>query len=304
MYGHFAGCHSMSQSTPPFFFHGPSPLTRLVVCLLLSTILIILDSVYHVTERAHTVVGGVVYPMLRVLSWPVHFFLRSLDMSFSVEATQQLADQLARSQVALLRQGVLLRENYQLRDLLRLQRRHILHFLAGDVVYALRDPFFQTILIDRGAAGGVHVSSPVINARGVLGQVVHVYANLSEAQLLINPEQAIPVQIERSSVLGVAVGAGDGAHLLLRYLPNFDDLQVGDRLVTSGLGGVYPRGLPVGEILEMDRHPSYPRVVVQPYARLSDGFTVFIVQTRDGSTKPVATKQDTETTSTKTMSTK
>jgi rod shape-determining protein MreC len=123
--------------------------------------------------------------------------------------------------------------------------------IAAQVLYDAPDPYSRRVVIDRGSTQGVQLASPVINEAGVLGQVTRVYPLASEVTLLADREAAIPVINTRSQLRSAAFGGPDGPEL--RFTAASADVQVGDRLQTSGLDGIYPPGLPVATVASVDR---------------------------------------------------
>jgi rod shape-determining protein MreC len=137
----------------------------------------------------------------------------------------------------------------------------------------------QRFLINRGIADGVFVGQPLLDANGIVGQIVAVSQLSAEAMLITDVEHAVPVTVERSRVRTIAEGTGDSGLLLLPYLPNTSDIQPGDLLVTSGLGGVFPSGRPVAEVTEVQLRPeqSFARVVARPLAALDRDQEVLLI---------------------------
>ena len=132
------------------------------------------------------------------------------------------------------------------------------------------DAFRQRILVDKGARDGVYVGQAVLDAGGVFGQVARVGQLTAEVILVSDAAHAIPVQVNRNGLRTIAVGTGDMGRLKLPYLPTSADVIVGDLLVTSGLGGGFPAGYPVGTVAEVKRDPaaSLADVDVKPAAAL------------------------------------
>jgi rod shape-determining protein MreC len=137
----------------------------------------------------------------------------------------------------------------------------------------------QRFLINRGKQDGVVVGQPLLDANGIVGQVVAVSQLSAEAMLITDAEHAVPVTVERSRVRTIAEGMGDRGLLLLPYLPNTADIQVGDRLVTSGFGGVFPSGRPVAEVTEVELKPgeAFARVIARPLAALDRDQEVLLI---------------------------
>jgi rod shape-determining protein MreC len=127
----------------------------------------------------------------------------------------------------------------------------------AEILYAGRDPFARRVVVDRGAVHGVSAGLAVIDDTGVVGQVTRVHPMLSEITLITDKNQAIPVQVVRNGLRAVAFGSGDGETLDLRFMAANADIQNGDVLVTSGIDGTYPEGLPVAKVSRIERDNSY-----------------------------------------------
>jgi rod shape-determining protein MreC len=143
-------------------------------------------------------------------------------------------------------------------------------FIVGDVMDVDLDAFRQRVLVDKGARDGVFVGQAVLDSGGVFGQVARVDQLTSEVILLSDAAHAIPVQINRNGLRTIAVGTGESNRLKLPYVSTSADVLKGDLLVTSGLGGGFPAGYPVGTVTEVKRDPaqSLAEVEVQPAAAL------------------------------------
>jgi rod shape-determining protein MreC len=144
-------------------------------------------------------------------------------------------------------------------------------FVIGDVMNVDLDAFRERVLVDKGAGDGIYVGQAVLDSGGVFGQVARVGQLTSEVILVSDAAHAIPVQINRNGLRTIAVGTGETNRLKLPYLPTSADVIVGDLLVTSGLGGGFPAGYPVGTIAEVKRDPaqSLADVDVKPAAALN-----------------------------------
>jgi rod shape-determining protein MreC len=182
----------------------------------------------------------------------------------------------------LLRQTHLDNENRRLRSLLDMSERLDVPVRAAEVLYAARDPFARRIVIDRGLAHDVAVGQPVIDDIGIVGQVTRAFPLTSEVTLLTDKSQAIPVQIARNGLRAVLAGAGRGA-MELKFLPANADVQVGDRLMTSGLDGIYLPGLPVAQVTSIDRDNSFSfaRIECAPLAGVERQGQVLILGKRE-----------------------
>jgi rod shape-determining protein MreC len=135
------------------------------------------------------------------------------------------------------------------------------------------------VFIDRGRQHGVRPGSPVADETGVVGQVTRVHTLLSEVTLLTDPDQAIPVQVLRNGLRAVAFGGGNSGTLELRFMPANAEIQNGDRLVTSGIDGTYPAGLPVATVvnIERDAEHTFARVICRPAAGVDRGRFVLVL---------------------------
>ncbi len=172
-------------------------------------------------------------------------------------------------------------ENQRLRELLGGTRGYKLSAKLVGITDVDLDPSRQRILLEAGSNDGVIVGQALIDAGGVLGQVIEVTPHRATALLLTDPEHAVPVQVVRSGLRTIAFGTGRTDQLVLPNIPQSADIRVGDRLVTSGMGGRFPAGFPVGTIERL--HPDETRLFVvaeaRPAARLDRGLEVLLVST-------------------------
>jgi rod shape-determining protein MreC len=182
---------------------------------------------------------------------------------------------------ALLRLHALELENVRLRDLLGLKHAPTPNQIAAQVLDVTQDHLRQRVLIDQGSDIGIERNRPVVDSGGVYGQTVTVNPTTSEVILLSDAGHALPVLIERTGLRSIVVGTGDPNELIIPYLPRNTDVEQNDRIVTSGLGGVFPAGLPVGVVREIKRDPAQPlaRIIITPAAKLDRSREVLVLQT-------------------------
>ena len=187
-----------------------------------------------------------------------------------------------------LRASQLEAENRNLRTLLNLKQHAAVPTVAAEVLYEARDPYTQRIVIDRGSKDGVRAGYPVIDDRGVVGQVTRVSLFESQVTLLTDKDQAIPVEVVRNGLRSVAFGGARPGALDLRFMAASADLQQGDLLVTSGLDGVYPAGLPVARISQIERKAdtAFSRVICEPVAGIRSNRHLLIVKYESGFPPP------------------
>lgn len=170
-------------------------------------------------------------------------------------------------------------ENERLRQLLDSSQRVGDRVLIAEVLAVEVDPFARKMIINKGTRHGVREGQALLDAHGVMGQVTKASLNNSNVMLITDPEHALPVQIARTGLRTIAVGLGAINRLTLLYLPNNADIQKGDRLITSGLGGEFPPGYPVGTVVEvnLDIGQPYAQVQAMPSALLERNREVLLV---------------------------
>ena len=259
------------HAPPPFFKRGPAPLVRLAFFVALSLILLIADLRFHTLEWVRLAVATVAWPLQRVTWMPIDA-AGDLGTYLSRHATLLKENEdLRRRQLGtanlLLRQQHLEQENMRLRALLDMRARQPVEGRITEILYAARDPFSRRVIIDKGSQHGIDAGQAVVDDIGVIGQVARVFPLTAEVLLLTDKDQAIPVEVQRNGLRAVLAGAGAGT-MELRFLAANAEVQVGDILVTSGLDGVYLRGLPVAKVIKIDRDSAYSfaRIICTPLA--------------------------------------
>ena len=279
------------HQAPPFFKRGPAPLARLAFFVLLALSLLVLDLRFHYLELVRHAVSAALYPLQRAAYAPIEMIERVGDYFSSVSALQRENAQLRRRELEsanwLLRQEHLELENRRLRELLDMRARQAVPAVLAEILYAARDPFSRRVVVDAGSQQGVVGGQAVVDERGVLGQVTRVHALQSEVTLITDKNQAVPVQIVRNGLRAVLFGAG-GGELELRFLAANADVVPGDKVVTSGLDGVYQAGLPVARVARVDRDAAYSfaRIVCDPAAGVEKYGQVLILGRREGVALP------------------
>jgi rod shape-determining protein MreC len=273
----------MEYSPPPFFKRGPSLLTRFTFFSLLSVVLLVADARFNYLQLARQGIAAVVYPLERLSSLPAAITSRIGDFFVTQSQLQRDNEQLRHKQLldsAALHAGKSLEsENQHLRQLLELRERLPREFIAAEMVYSNRDPFTRRVVLDKGFQHGVRAGQAVVDEAGVVGQVTRVFPWVSEVTLVTDREQAIPIQSVRTGLRGVTFGIGYDGTLELRFMPVNADIQNGDLLVTSGIDGTYPPGLPVAVVSNVERNAAYPfaRITCTPAASVTSFTQVLIV---------------------------
>ncbi|MFX1681760.1 rod shape-determining protein MreC [Mitsuaria sp. CC2] len=278
---------TLDRNPPPLFREGPSALTKLAFCAALAVFLMVADSRFQVTAPARAGLALALHPLQRALLAPVDAWEQAGDyargMEKATEAENQARQQLASQAVILSRAAQLQAENTRLRALLDLREALPVKALAAEVLYEAPDPFSRRIIIDRGGHGGVRLGAPVVNDAGVLGQVTRVYPLSAEVTLLTDRDATIPVLNTRTQQRGVAYG-GERGVMELRFIAANADIKPGDALATSGLDGLYPPGLPVAKVAEVERRgdTSFARVGLAPVAQPDSARHVLVLEPLEG----------------------
>jgi rod shape-determining protein MreC len=275
----------MDYGPPPLFNQGIPARARLAFFALLSVTLIVVDARVKALETIRTGVGVVLYPLQQAMLLPGAAVGRIGEYVTSVASLARENETLRREafeRAQLLLQAEQLRaENAQLRRLGELRERAGHGALLAEVLYESRDPFTRKIVLDRGANDGLRVGHPVIDPAGVVGQVTRVFPLTSEVTLLTDKDMAIPVQVLRNGLRGIAFGGAEPGTLDLRFMATNADIHQGDVLVTSGIDGVYPPGLPVATVGRVERNvrEQFARIVLLPAGAVQSNRHLLVLQT-------------------------
>jgi rod shape-determining protein MreC len=258
-------------------------LLRCVLYSLLALGLIIVDKRYDHLGKMRRWLSIVAYPVEVAVESPFagwHWFRESVTTRDALrEDNARLRADLRLAQFKLQRYEALEAETLRLRALRSNTGDVAARFIIGDIMDVDLDAFRERVLVDKGAHDGIFVGQAVLDAGGVFGQVARIEELTSEVILISDPAHAIPVQINRTGLRTIAVGTGDMSRLKLPYLPTSADVVTGDLLVTSGLGGGFPAGYPVGTVAAVKRDPaqSLADVDVRPAAALDRSREVMLV---------------------------
>jgi rod shape-determining protein MreC len=256
---------------------------RLAFFASLSLALLVLDARFRYTEGLRSVLALAVYPLQMLATMPAVLGER-IGGFFASQA--QLREENAELRARLLgaaqdaqRFEAASAENAQLRRLIGAGERLPLKSMPAEILYNGRDPYSRKVVIDKGSHDGVRAGAPVIDETGVVGQVTRAHALAAEVTLLTDKDQAIPVQVVRNGLRAVAFGAGASGMLELRFMASNAEIQNGDRLVTSGIDGTYPPGLPVATVARVERDAAYAfaRIVCVPAAGVESGRYVLVL---------------------------
>ncbi len=249
----------------------------------LSILLMVLDHRYHQTETLRAALSLFTYPVTFVAQLPgrvggwITETLESREWLQNRNRALEIENLKLRAQLQ--KMDALAAENERLRDLLGSAYKIGDRVLVAELMSMNLDPFRQQVKIDKGTTSGVYEGQAVLDAHAVMGQVTHVDSYTATVLLITDPEHAVPVQILRNGLRTIAVGTGRIDALDLPYLPNNADVRSGDLLVTSGLGGKFPPGYPVGRVTAVERMPGKPfaHVTAEPLAHLDRAREVLLV---------------------------
>ncbi len=273
----------MEHQPPPFFKTGPTPLARLLIFSVLSLAFLVADVRFNYLASLRQVAAVILYPLQRIAAAPAGIAQRIGDFFVTHGSLRTDNERLTRENfenAALLQQlKALEAENAQLRNLLAARERLPVKLDVAEVLYAARDPFSRKVIIDRGSRHDVRPGQPVVDNRGVVGQVTRVYPWLSEVTLVTDKGQFVPVQNVRNGLRAVLNGTGGDGTLELRFVPLQADYQNGDELVTSGIDGVYPPGLPVAQVTQVERSAMqlFARITCAPLGGVANYNQVLVV---------------------------
>ncbi len=259
---------------------------RLLAACMLALIFLVLDWRTSVLDGVRSAVSAGLAPIRYMVAAPVQVVDWSSDALVSraslLEENARLRAQLfvmERRSQQLLSLEV---ENDRLRELLNASEVLDDQFISAELVGVDPDPFTHQVILNRGSVAGAYTGQPVIDAEGLVGQVIETGPLTSRVLLLGDSEHAVPVQVNRNGVRTTVSGTGDLNTLELLFVPETADIRVGDLLITSGLGGRFPRGYPVAEVTEVTNPPGaqFARVRARPLSNLDRTRHVLLVDTQ------------------------
>lgn len=247
----------------------------MLVLAFVAVALIALDSFTDWLKPAHRWLEDIALPFYWVTALPARIKDWSDDSLASRSAIEaenlRLSTELLVYQGRLLRMADLTAENLRLRNLLNATELLTDNVLVTELIGVSPDPLSHEILINRGAVHDVFVGQSVIDSDGLMGQVIEVMATHSRVLLITDSRHALPVKVIRNGLLAIAEGIGDYRQLKLRHVSPTQDIVVGDALVSSGLGGRFPEGYPVGTVTEVAKNvgQNFVDVSVDPAANVA-----------------------------------
>ncbi|EGQ7983439.1 rod shape-determining protein MreC [Vibrio vulnificus] len=254
----------------PIFGRGPSLQLRLFFAVIASASLMLADGRLDAFSSVRYFLNSLVAPIQYTANLPRSMF-DGVYERFSTRQSLLEGNQNLKREVLRLRSDLLLLEQYKeenqrLRKLLgssfvRDEKKMVAEVMAVDT-----SPYRHQVVIDKGGIDGVYIGQPVLNEKGIVGQITFVAAHNSRVLLLSDAKNAIPVQVVRNDIRVIASGNGSIDEIQLEHIPTSTDVQVDDLLVTSGLGGVYPEGYPVAYVtsVEHDTRREFAAIKAKP----------------------------------------
>ena len=264
--------------------------------LLLAGLSILLQYVDHRDNHLDTVrkaIGATVYPLRVIVDAPVSAW-RWFDETTTSRNNLQLENSRLRAerlltQARLQRYSALEAENARLRSMLEARSQVRAQVRVAEIMSVSANPFRHVMVVDKGTSDGVYDGQAVVDADGVVGQVIEAGVASSQCLLISDPGHDLPVEVNRSGLRTIARGTGDYNSLDLPFLPNNADIEPGDLLVTSGLGGAFPAGYPVAVVETVTRLPQEPfaYVTARPSAALNQIREIMLIWSDDDDTESI-----------------
>jgi rod shape-determining protein MreC len=268
----------------------------------LSLVFMTLDHRFHQLETLRTGLNLVITPLQYIVDLPLRLAADSSEAlssrGYLLEENQRLHDENLMLQARLQKFEALVNENQRLRALMLASKRVADDVQIAEIMSVDLDPYKQLVVLNKGSYEGVFVGQPLLDANGVMGQIIEASPLRSTAMLISDPSHALPVQVNRNGLRTLAVGTGNPQVLELRFIPTSADIEEGDIVSTSGLGGRFPADYPVARVSKIQRIPGEPfaQIEAEPLAYLDRSREVLLVlskpeQEEKAETEKTATKE-------------
>lgn len=253
----------------------------------------VVDHRQHHVETIRSAISVLIYPIQYLVNLPIavgNWMGESVSSRESItEENERLRMQHLLFKAQLQKLAALQVENVRLRELLQSSKKVGENVLIAELLAVDLDPFSRQIVINKGTNDNTYLGQPVLDATGIMGQIVHAGPYSSTAMLITDANHAIPVHVNRNGLRAIVLGTGAPDVLEIPYLPISADVVVGDLLTSSGLGGRFPRDYPVARITQVTRNPtqSYATVIAEPIALLERSREVLLVWPSEETPRPV-----------------
>jgi rod shape-determining protein MreC len=269
----------------PLFAKGPSLGIRLLVLVVLSSALMVVDARFETLRPVRSQMALVLTPFYWLADLPSRLWEGTAQQFTSRSAllaeNEKLKAEALLMQRRLQKLANLTEQNVRLRELLNSSALVDDKVLVGELIGVDPNPFTHRIIIDKGEKDGVFLGQPVLDARGLMGQVVEVMPYTARVLLLTDVNHSIPVQVNRNGLRAIASGTGNPERLELRHVADTADIKEGDLLVSSGMGQRFPAGYPVATVSEVIHDSGQPFAIVRavPTAALNRSRYLLLVFT-------------------------
>ncbi len=283
------------------FSQGPSATARMIILVIASITLMTVDHRWNQLEVVRGALSTLLYPLQYAIDMPIRFYYWGDEVFSSRQAllkrNRKYQMRHLKNQVRLQKLDILEKENARLRKLLSATPKTTEHLLIAEIIGVDVDPYRQLIILNKNSSQGVYVGQPIIDAQGVMGQVIHVGPLSSTAILITDASYAIPVQVDRNGLRAIAYGTGNINELDLKNLPHNVDIQPGDTLTTSGLGGRFPPNYPVAKVTSVKRNTGerFARVTAKPLALLDKTREVLLLWKNQPRPPAITSKKNRQT---------
>ena len=262
----------------------PALNTKLIIFVVLSFILLINDQRNNYLSILRNSIAIAIYPLQSAVEIPSKltdwFDLRIKSKEILIQENQNLLSQQKINSSILQRYESLEQENERLKQILNAASNLDNKVEITRIISVNVNPYRHTIVIDKGERDGVYEGQVLLDADGVIGQILHTNFLTSEAILISDSDHALPVEINRNGLRTIVLGNGSFTKLDVPYIPNNADIEIGDLLVTSGLGGKFPSGYPVAKVdfIESDLSEQFYKVSAKPIAYLNQVREVMLLK--------------------------
>jgi rod shape-determining protein MreC len=275
------------------FTVNPTAILQLGFWVTLSIVMMTVDHRYQYLNGVRDVLGTVVYPFQYLMQLPTNtkgWLEQNLaGRGTLLEENARLREKQIFLNAQLQKLTTLEAENRRLRSLLESTVNTPEKMLIAELLAVDFDPYRHHILLNRGRQHNVYVGQPVLDQQGIIGQIIHADPFSSTAILVTDANHALPIQINRTGVRTLALGTGNFQELKLLHVPNNEDVKVGDLLVTSGLGGRFPRGYPVATVTKFEPGSPFANIIAKPVAQLDRIREVMLLENAPPDEKPAPT---------------
>jgi len=242
-----------------------------------------LDARYHAVGFLRATLNILIYPAEEAARFPVYLLEQSAEF-FTTQSQLRASNEKLNRQLTVFsarasQSESLQKELNELRSVIQLPARTTLPSIVAEIQHGGRNPFTAKVILDRGSQAGIQEGQPVMDVNGLVGQVTHVTPLSAEVTLVTEQNQQIPVRVLRNGLRTLSSGDGSSGTVSLPFLPEGADIQVGDQIVTSGIDGTYPEGLPVALVTHIDRSSSrvFARVTCTPIGGVGNDHYVLIL---------------------------